>query len=119
MVHISQLGSTIAVDTTKLKDGELGQILETLDIEAKTRIQTRRKELDNNETEQVKFLIKCRNLAQSVIPGSTEVDTDKPLEKSYHLFESVVSSLQTDVKHKRREKRRNNSTTNAVAHSVL
>ena len=47
-------------DPTKLKDGELGQLLKTLAIEAKTRIQTRRKELDNTEKEQVKSLLKCR-----------------------------------------------------------
>ena len=93
MVHISQLGSTTAVDATKLKDAELGQLLETLAIEAKTRSQQRRKEIDNNEKEQVKFLNKCRSLVQMVIPGPTEVDTDKPLEKAYQLFESVVSML--------------------------
>ena len=93
MVHISQLGSTTAVDATKLKDAKLGQILETLEIEAKTRSQQRHKELDNNEKEQVKFLNKCRNLVQMVIPGLAEVDIDKPLEKSYQLFESVVSEL--------------------------
>ena len=104
MVHISQLGSTTTVDTTKLKDGELGQLLETLVIESKTRSQTRCKELDDNEREQVKFLNKCRNLAQSVILGPTEVDTNKPLEKVYHLFESVVSALQTRMKNTREEK---------------
>ena len=83
MVHVSQLGSITAVDTTKLMDGELGQLLETLVIKAKTRSQNRRKELDDNEKEQVKFLNKCRNLVQSVLPGSTEADTDKPLEKAY------------------------------------
>ena len=69
MVHISQLGSTTAVDGTKLKDEELGQILETLAIKSKTRSQTRCKELDDIEKEQVEFLLKCRNLAQFVIPG--------------------------------------------------
>ena len=83
MVHISQLGSTTAVDATKLRDGELGKLLETLAIEAKTRSQQRCKELDNNEKEQVEFLNKCRSLVQMVTPGPVEVDTDKPLEKSY------------------------------------
>ena len=49
MVHISQLGSTTAVNPIKLRDGELGKLLESLEIEAKTRAQRRRKELDNNE----------------------------------------------------------------------
>ena len=58
MVHISQLGLTIVVDTTKLRDRELGQLLETLATEAKTRIQIRHKELDDIENEQVEFLSK-------------------------------------------------------------
>ena len=62
MVHISQLGSTTVVDETKLRDGELGKLLETLAIKEKTRSQNRRKELDNNEKEQVEFLNKCRSL---------------------------------------------------------
>ena len=79
MVHISKLGSTTMVDATKLKDAELGQLLKTLAIKEKTRSQQRRKELENNEKEQVKFLNKCRSLEQMVMPGPTEVDTDKPL----------------------------------------
>ena len=97
MVHIIQLGSTTAVDSTKLKDGELGQLLETLTIEEKTRSQTRRKELDDTEKEQVEFLLKCRNLAQSIIPRPMEADTDKPLEKAYQLFESMVSALHVQM----------------------
>ena len=58
MVHISQLGLTTAVDTTKIKYGELGQLLETLAIEEKIRSQTRRKELDDTKKEQVEFLLK-------------------------------------------------------------
>ena len=58
VVHISQVGSTTAVDATKLRDGELGKLLETLAIKTKTRSQNRSKELDNNEKEQVEFLHK-------------------------------------------------------------
>ena len=94
MVHTSQRGSITIVDATKLKDGELGQLLETLAIEAKTRSQTRRKEVNDTKKEQVEFLLKCRNLAQSVIPGPMEVDTNKPLKKAYQQFESVVLTLQ-------------------------
>ena len=97
MVHIIQLGSTITVDATKIKDRELGQLLETMAVEEKTRSQTRRKELDDTEKEQVDFLLKCRNLAQSIILGPMEVDTDKLLEKAYQLFESVVSTLQVQM----------------------
>ena len=67
--------------------------MESLAIEEKKRSQNRRRELDENKKEQVEFLNKCRNLVQSVIPGPTEVDTDKPLEKAYQLLESMVSML--------------------------
>ena len=40
-----------------------------------------------------------------MIPGSTEVDTDNPLEKSYQLFESMVSALQTQMQNTREEKK--------------
>ena len=101
MVHISQLRSTTIVNATKLKDGELGQLLETLAIESKTRNQNRRKELDDNEREQVEFLNKCKNLAQYLILGPVEVDTNKSLEKSFQLFKSVVSALQTQMQNTR------------------
>ena len=110
MVHINLVGSTTAVDATKLRDPELEQLLEALAVEAKTRNQHRRKELDNKEKEQVKFLNKCRDLVQSVILGPIEVDTDKPLERAYQLFESVVSALQAQIQEtkKRRTKKLSN-----------
>ena len=73
MVHIK------LKDATNLNDAELGQLLQTLAVEAKARSQQRHKELDNKDKEQVEFLNKCRSLVQSVIPGLTEVDTDKLL----------------------------------------
>ena len=106
MVHINQLGLTTAVDATKLKYGELGQLLETLAIEEKIRSQTRRKELDDTKKEQVEFLLKCRNLAQSIIPGPMEADTDKSLEKEYQLFESVVSTPQVHMQNTKEEKKK-------------
>ena len=93
------------VDATKLKDADLGQLLETLAIEAKTRSQQRHKELDNNEKEQVEFLNKCRSLVQMVILGPAEVDTDKPLEKAYQLFESMVSTLQAQIQDTKEEQK--------------
>ena len=45
------------------------------------------------------------NLAQSVIPGLMEADTDKPLEKAYHLFESVVSTLQVQMQNTKEEQK--------------
>ena len=97
MVYISQLGSTTAVDTTKLRNGELGQLLETLATEAKTRIHIRCKELDNSKNEQVEFLSKCRKLFQTVKTGPLKANTNKPLEKEYQLFESMVLTLQSHL----------------------
>ena len=97
MVHISQLVSTTAVITTNLRDGELGQLLETLATEAKIISQIKQKQLDNSKNEQVEFLSKCRKLVQIVIPGPIEADTDKPLEKAYQLFKSMVSTLQSHL----------------------
>ena len=94
MIHIIQLGLTSVVDTKKLRDGELGQLLETLTTEATTRSQPRREHIDINKKEVIKFLTKCRSLIQTVISGPTDTNTDKPLEKAYHLFENVVSTLQ-------------------------
>ena len=79
VIHLNQLGSTIAVDTTKLRDGELGQLLETLTTEATKRNQTRQEQLDSTKKEQIEFLTKCRNLIQTIISGPIEADTDKPL----------------------------------------
>ena len=49
MVHINLVGSTTTVDATKLRDLKLEKLLEALAVEAKTRNQHRRKELDNKE----------------------------------------------------------------------
>ena len=119
MVHISQLRLTTVVDATKMRDGELGQLLETLDIKEKTRSQNRRKELDDTERQQVEFLTKCRNLAQSMILGSTKVDTDKPLEKSYQLFESMVSTLHTQMQNTREEKKEETTRLLMQQHTTL
>ena len=40
-----------------------------------------------------------------VIPGPTEVDTNKPLEKSYQLFESMVSALQEQIQDTKEEQK--------------
>ena len=40
-----------------------------------------------------------------MIPRTTKVDIDKPLEKSYQLFESVVSALQAQIQETKEEKK--------------
>ena len=44
-------------------------------------------------------------MVQSVIPGPIEVDTDKPLERAYQLFESVVSALQAQIQETKEEQK--------------
>ena len=92
-------------DATSPTDAELGQLLKTLAVEAKTRSEQRRKELDNKVEEQVEFLNKCRKLAQSVMPGPIEVNTDKPLERAYQLFESMVSALKEKIQETKEEQK--------------
>ena len=95
IIHLHQLESTIAVDTPKLRDGELDQLLGALNKEAATRNQNKREKIEKLQAEQFEFLTKCRNLTQTILPGITETDTEKPLERSYQLLESVVSNLHT------------------------
>ena len=97
VIHLNQLGSTTVVDTVKLRNGQLGQILESLAIEESTRSQSRWEQLDNIKKEKIEFLSNCRNLIQTIILGPVEVDNDKPLEKLYQVFESVVSTLQAHL----------------------
>ena len=80
-------------DASSLTDPELGKLLKTLAVEAKTRSEQRRKELDDKNAKQVEFLNKCRNLAHLVMPGPIEVNTNKLLERVYHLFETMASAL--------------------------
>ena len=87
----------------------MGQLLETLDTEAKTRSQTRRQQVDDIKNEQVEFLLKCKNLAQTIIPGPMEAETDKQLEKSYRLFESVVVTLQVHIQNTKEDKKEETS----------
>ena len=42
-------------------------------------------------------------MAQQVIPVLQEADIDKPLDHAYQLFESVMSSLQTQLQEKKEE----------------
>ena len=92
-------------DASSLTDTELGQLLKTLASEAKTRSEQRNKELNDTNAEQVEFLDKCRHLAQPVMPGPIEVDTDKPLERVYQLFESMVLKLQAHIQETKEEQK--------------
>ena len=84
---------------------EVDQLLRTLAKEAKTRADRKTKELTNKDTEQVEFLGKCRTLVQSFIPSPIEVDTDRPLERAYQLFESMVSTIQAHIQETKEEQK--------------
>ena len=71
----------------------MGQLLGALMQEATTRIQNQKEQREKLKEEQVKFLIKCRNLTHIVVLEENETDTDKPVERAYQLLESVVSKI--------------------------
>ena len=61
-----------------------------------------------------------------MIPGPIEADTDKPLEKAYQLFESVVSTLQIHLQNTKEDQKEETSrplrpqyTAFSEAHKVL
>ena len=39
------------------------------------------------------------------MPGPIEIDIDKPLERAYQLFESMVSTLQTHIQETKEEQK--------------
>ena len=94
-IHLHQLGSTSAIETPKLRDGELDRLLEAITKEASTRNRTKQERIEKMKADEVEFLTKCRNLTQIVIPWMAKTDTDieKPLEREYQLLESVMSNL--------------------------
>ena len=92
-------------DASSLTNTEMGQLLKTLASEAKTGSEQRNKELKEKNAEQVEFLDKCKNLAQSVMLGPIEIDTDKPLERAYQLFKSMVLTLQAHIQEKKEEQK--------------
>ena len=75
-IHLNQLGSTSAVETPKLRDGELDRLLEALTKEASTRNRTEQERIEKMKIEQVKFLTKCRALRKTVILGTVETNTN-------------------------------------------
>ena len=71
-------------------------------------------------------MTKCRVLTQTMILGIANTDIDKPLERVYQLFKSVVSNLQTRLQSKKDEQKeetfvllRKQYTTFFEAHKVL
>ena len=77
----------------------------TLNKEVAIRNQSRREKIEKIQAKQVEFLSEYMNLTQTVLPGITEINTDKPLERAYQLLESVVSNLQTQLQAKKDEQK--------------
>ena len=73
--------------------------------ESKKRTDRKNKELVSKNAEEFEFLGRCRALAQTVIPGPIEVDTDRPLERAYQLFETMVSTVQTRMQETQEEQK--------------
>ena len=88
-----------------MDDIEVGQLLKTMAKESKKRTDRKNKELVAKNVEEVKFLDRCRALVQTVILGPIEVDTDRPLERAYQLFEMMVSTVQTRMQETKEEKK--------------
>ena len=78
-----------------MDDTEVGQLLKTVAKESKKRTDRKTKEPVTKNAEEVEFLGRCRALVQTVIPGPIDVDTDRPLERAYQLFDTMVSTVQT------------------------
>ena len=104
----------------------MGQLLETLAIETAVRNKTKCEQINNTKKEEIEFLTKCRNLIQTVILGPLEANTDKPLKKSYQLFESMVLTLQSHLQNTKEDQIEETSrllrqqyTTFSEAHKVL
>ena len=76
-----------------MDDLEVSQLLKTVAKESKKRTDRKNKELVAKHAEEVEFLGRCRNLVQTMIPGPIDVDTDRPLERAYQLFETMVSTV--------------------------
>ena len=109
VIHLHQLGSTTAVETPKIRDGEQDQLLGALTKEATMRNKNRKEHIEKLEAKQLEFLTKCGNLTQTILPGEKEAETNKPLERSYQLLESVMSNLQTRLQTKKDEKKEETS----------
>ena len=88
-----------------MDDTKVGQLLKTLAKESKKRADQKSKELVTKNAEEVKFLDRCRALVQAMIPGPIEVDIDRPLERAYQLFETMVSTIQTRMQETREEQK--------------
>ena len=78
------------MDTQKIKDEELELLVEALNRESRLRKERMKEQIEKLKTKPTEFITRCQDLARQVIPVPEGVDTNRPLEKSYQLFESVM-----------------------------
>ena len=71
--------------------------MDAINKESRIRREKIKEQIEKLKTEQTEFLTKCENLARQFIPILKGVDTDKPLDKSYQLFKSIVSKFQAQL----------------------
>ena len=62
----------------------------------RTKEQTKKLEEKHKE-----FLTKCENLARQFVTIPAGAESDRPLNKAYENFESVMSSFQEKIKERR------------------
>ena len=94
MIHLDQLGSTTSIDTQKAREEDLELLVDVIYKDTIIQREKRKEQLQKINTEETKFLTNCENMARHFITIMKWVNTHKPLEKSYQLFESVVSKIQ-------------------------
>ena len=85
-MHLVQIGSTTTINTQKDREEDLDMLLDPINKESRIR-----REINIEKTE---FLTKCENFPKQIITTPEGVNIEKPLDRAYQLFDSVVSKLQ-------------------------
>ena len=69
-------------------------LADVINKESRIKREKTKEKLKKINTEQIEFLTKCENLAKQFIPIPEGANNNKPLNKAYHIFKSVVSNIQ-------------------------
>ena len=109
-----------------MREEDLDLLVDAMNKESRIRRDKNKEQLKKIKTEQTKFLNKCENLVKQFITIPEGVDTKKPLDKAYQLFESFVLKLQAQLQERTEEQAeeatillRNQYTTFSAAHNLL
>ena len=101
VIHLAQLGSTTTIDTPKAREDELYLLVDTINKESRIRREKRKEQIEKIKTKHDEFLTKCENKAKQFISILEGVETDKPLDKAYQIFVSVVSKFQAQLQERK------------------